>query len=338
METKKIAKYWKKLDNGKVQCTLCPHNCILKNGQLGICKTRVNEGGKLFTIAFANPVAAHIDPIEKKPLVHFYPTSKAFSIATAGCNLSCKNCQNWEISQASPLDLDSYFLPPEQVVELAIKYGSKSIAYTYTDPIAFYEYTLETAKLAHKNNLKNVLISAGFINEEPLRELAPYIDAANIDLKSFDPKIYKRLNAGDLEPVLRTLKILKEYNVWLEITNLIIPGWTDDLEMIRKMCKWLVDNGFEQTPLHFSRFHPTYKLLDVPSTPVPTLEKAIEIAKQQGMKYVFIGNVWGHTAENTYCPKCGKPVILREGFSVKEFHLKDGKCEYCGNPIAGIWQ
>ena len=337
METKKIAKYWKKLENNKVQCLLCPHNCILKPGQTGICKTRINEEGTLYTIAYANPVAVHLDPIEKKPLIHFYPKSKAFSIATAGCNLSCKNCQNWEISQSSPLELDSYYLPPQQVIELAIKYKAKSIAYTYTDPVAFYEYTLETAKLAHKNNLKNVLISAGFINEEPLRELAPYIDAANIDLKSFDNEIYKKLNAGELGAVLRTLKILKEYNVWLEITNLIIPGWTDDLEMIRKMCKWLVENGFEQTPLHFSRFYPTYKLQNVPPTPVETLEKAIEIAHSEGMQFVFIGNVWGHPAENTYCPKCGKKIIEREGFDVKEYHIKDGKCEFCGNPIPGVW-
>ena len=338
MKTKIEAKYYKKLDGNKVRCTLCPHNCILKPNQLGICKTRINENGTLYTIAYANPVAVHLDPIEKKPLIHFYPTTSALSIATAGCNLSCKNCQNWEISQASPLDLESYYLPPEKVIELAKQYQAKSIAYTYTDPVAFYEYTLETAKLAHKHGIKNVFISAGYINEEPLRELAPYLDAANIDLKSFDDKIYRRLNAGRLEPVLRTLKILKEYGVWIEITNLVIPNWTDDMDMIRKMCQWLVDNGFAENPLHFSRFHPTYKLPDVPSTPVSTLEKAIEVAKQAGMKYVFIGNVWGHEAESTYCPNCGRKVIGRVGFSVTEYNLEGGKCKFCGTPIAGVWE
>ncbi len=337
MTTKIEAKYYEKLDDNKVRCTLCPHYCTLKPGQPGICKTRINEDGILYTIAYANPVAVHVDPIEKKPLAHFYPTTGAFSISTAGCNLSCKNCQNWEISQASPLDLDFYYLPPEKVVELAKQYNAKSIAYTYTDPVAFYEYTLDTAKLARKAGLKNVFISAGFINEQPLRELAPYLDAANIDLKSFDDKIYRRLNAGKLEPVLRTLKILKEYGVWIEITNLVIPQWTDDLEMIRKMCRWLVDNGFSENPLHFSRFHPTYKLPDLPSTPVSVLEKAMEIAKEEGMKYVLIGNVWGHPAESTYCPSCGRKVIGRLGFEVTEYNLVDGKCKFCGAPIAGVW-
>ncbi len=337
MANKIIAKYFEKLEDNKVKCTLCPHNCILKNNQLGICKTRINHDGILYTLAYANPVAVHIDPIEKKPLAHFLPKSDTFSIATAGCNLSCKNCQNWEISQASPLELPSYDLPPEQVVKQALNHNCKSIAYTYTDPVAFYEYTLETAKLAHKAGLKNVFISAGFINEQPLRELAPYLDAANIDLKSFDDKIYKRLNAGRLEPVLRTLKILKEYNVWVEITNLIVPGWTDDMQMIKKMAKWLVDNGFENNPLHFSRFYPTYKLLDAPATPVKTLEKAAEIAKAQGMKFVYIGNVWGHKLENTYCPHCGKLLIKRFGFNVEEINISDGKCKFCGAHIAGIW-
>ena len=331
------AKYYETLDGDKVKCTLCPHECILKEGQTGICRTRKNIKGILYTLAYGNPVAVHIDPIEKKPLTHFYPRSKAFSIATAGCNLSCKNCQNWEISQASPLDLPSYNLSPEEIVELAQKNNCKSIAYTYTDPVAFYEYTLDTAKIARQKGIKNVLISAGFINPEPLEELAPYIDAANIDLKSFDDKIYKRLNAGRLQPVLDTLKILKKHGVWLEITNLIIPDWNDSEEMLEKMCHWLVENGFENYPLHFSRFHPTYKLPDTPSTPVSTLEKAIEIAKQKGIKYPLIGNVWGHKYESTFCPVCGNPVIERIGFEVKKINISQGKCVFCNTKIDGIW-
>ncbi len=332
------AKYYEVLDDNKVRCTLCPHYCIIRDGRLGICKTRQNIKGKLYTIAFGNPCAVHVDPIEKKPLQHFLPGTLAFSISTAGCNLNCKNCQNWEISQVSPLEIPSYYLPPEEVVKKAIETNSKSIAYTYTDPVAFYEYTLETAKLARKAGIKNVFISAGFINEEPLRELAPFLDAANIDLKSFDDNIYKKLNAGRLQPVLNTLKILKEHDVWIEITNLLIPGWTDDLKMIEKMCNWLVENGFDKYPLHFSRFTPMYKLSDIQPTPVKTLEKARKIALKAGMKYVFIGNVWGHEAEHTYCPKCGKPVIKRVGFNVTEINLADGKCKFCGEPIDGIWK
>lgn len=339
METKIVAKYWEQLDDNKVRCTLCPNNCVLREGQLAPCRTRINNNGTLYTIAFANPVAVHVDPIEKKPLAHFLPGSLAFSISTAGCNLHCKNCQNWEISQASPTDLPYYYLPPEQVVEKAQETGSQSIAYTYTDPVAFYEYTLETAKIARSRGIKNVIVSAGYINEQPLRELAPYIDAANIDLKSFDESIYRRLNGGSLADVLRSLKILREHNVWVEITNLIIPGYNDDAQMIRNMCQWLVDNGFADSPLHFSRFHPAYKLTDVPPTPTETLEKAVEIALETGIKYPLIGNVWGHPRESTFCPKCGNKVISRIGFEIKEVNLTpDGKCNKCGFPIAGRWE
>ncbi len=332
------AKYYRKKDEKTVQCLLCPHNCIIKEGKLGICKTKKNINGKLYSLAYSNPCAVHIDPIEKKPLQHFLPGSLAFSIATAGCNLNCKNCQNWEISQISPLEIDNYFLPPEEVVLQAKKTNCRSIAYTYTDPTAFYEYTLETAKIAKKKGIKNVFISAGYINEAPLKELAPYLDAANIDLKSFSDEIYRKLNAGRLKPVLRTLEILKQYNVWIEITNLVIPNWTDDLNMIKQMCQWLVDNGFEKYPLHFSRFTPMYKLTNIPQTSVSILEKARDIAMEVGMKYVFIGNVWGHPAENTYCPSCGNPVIERYGFSLQKINMTNGKCNVCGYPIDGIWE
>ena len=338
MTTNIIAKYWKKLDNNKVKCTLCPNNCILRSGQIGPCRTRKNFDGTLYSIAYANPVAVHVDPIEKKPLAHFLPGSLTFSISTAGCNLACKNCQNWEISQAAPNDLPFYYLPPKKVIQEAIKANAKSIAYTYTDFVAYYEYTLETAMLAKNFGLKNIIVSAGFINSEPLKEIAPFIDAANIDLKSFDDKIYKRLNSGHLEPVLNTLKILKKYNVWLEITNLIIPGYTDEENMIKKMCNWLVDNGFAETPLHFSRFHPSFKLINVPPTPIEILEKAIEIALKTGIKYPLIGNVWGHERENTFCPKCNKKIVSRIGFQVKQVNITNGKCNFCNNYIAGIWK
>lgn len=320
-----------------IKCKLCPQNCDIKEGETGDCRTRLNIDGKLHCIAYGNPCAVHVDPIEKKPLYHFLPSTKSFSIATAGCNLACLNCQNWEISQASPKDTRNYDLMPEKVVEQAASNDCKSIAYTYSDPVAFYEYTYDTSKTARLQGIRNVLISAGYINEEPLRKLSAYIDAANIDLKSFSNEIYEMLNAGTLQPVLDTLRILKEEGVWTEITNLIVPTWNDDMEMIGKMCEWLVKNGMKNFPLHFSRFNPLYKLTNLPATPVKTLEKARSTAVKAGMKFVYIGNVPGHDAENTYCPKCQSLIILRKGFHIGDFRIKSQCCEYCGEPIPGVW-
>ncbi|HSG67379.1 MAG TPA: AmmeMemoRadiSam system radical SAM enzyme, partial [Bacteroidales bacterium] len=261
-----------------IKCKLCPQACEIKVDETGDCRTRVVKDNKLYTIAYGNPCAIHIDPIEKKPLNHFLPSSKAFSIATAGCNLACLNCQNWSISQIGPRDSRNYDLMPEQAVAECKKNSCQSIAYTYSDPVAFYEYTYDTAMLARKAGIKNVFISAGYINEQPLRDICPYLDAANIDLKSYSDQIYEMLNAGTLQPVLDTLRIMKEEGVWLEITNLVIPDWTDDMEMIKKMCAWLAGHGFEDTPLHFSRFQPLYKLTHLPPTPVNTLEQARKIA------------------------------------------------------------
>lgn len=330
------AMYYTKTPKG-VQCLLCPKECILKEGQLGLCKSRINEGGELFTIAYGNPCAMHVDPIEKKPMYHFLPGTMSFSVASAGCNLSCLNCQNSEISQKSPLETNNYNLSPEELVSNAQKNSCNSIAYTYTEPITYYEYTLNSAKKAKELGLKNVMVSAGYINEEPLRELAKYLDGANIDLKSFSNEIYKKLNRASLEPVLNTLKILKEEGVWLEITNLIIPEWTDNLEMIKAMCNWLKSNGFENTPLHLSRFHPTYKLMNVCSTPLETLESAYEIAKEAGLNYVYLGNVRGSEKEHTYCPKCGKILIERQSYIISKNNISEGKCIFCEHPIAGVW-
>lgn len=321
-----------------IKCKLCPQSCDIEEGQTGDCRTRIRFGDKLYTIAYGNPCAVHIDPIEKKPLYHFLPSSRAYSIATAGCNLACLNCQNWQISQANPKETRNYDLMPERVVEEAVKNKCQAIAYTYSDPVAFYEYTLDTAKLAKLQGVKNVIISAGYINEQPLRELIPYIDGANIDLKSFSGEIYEMLNAGTLEPVLNTLKILKEEGVWLEITNLVVPSWTDDMEMIGKMCDWLAAEGFEDTPLHFSRFHPTYKLNNLPPTPLSTLEEAAETAKNAGIRYAYIGNVPSNHSENTICPECGKTVIGRQGFFIKDFKIEEGSCSYCGTSVPGVWK
>ncbi len=338
MEKAKEAMYYEKMDETRMLCQLCPHECIIFPKKRGDCHNRINYNGKLYTIAYANPCAVHVDPIEKKPLFHFLPTSKAFSIATAGCNLSCMNCQNWNISQVGPEETRNYDLPPGKVVDNCINYNCDSIAYTYSEPIAFYEYTYDTSIIARQKGIKNIFISAGYIHEKPLRKISKYLDAANIDLKSFDEDTYKKLNAGSLQPVLNTLKTLKEEGVWIEITNLIVPSWTDDMDMIKKMCEWLAENGLDEAPLHFSRFTPRYKLKHLPVTPVSKMNKARKIAQQAGLKYVYVGNVPGHEGESTFCPECEKVLLKRRGFYILENNLDNNFCKYCGAIIAGVWQ
>jgi pyruvate formate lyase activating enzyme len=282
-----------------VECTNCPNNCTLKRMETSKCRNRINVKDKLYSIAYGNPCAVHIDPIEKKPFYHFLPSSRAFSIATAGCNFACLNCQNWEISQKSPKETVNMDLMPANVVAACVNNNCESIAYTYGEPTVFYEYVHDTARLAKASGIKNIYKSNGYINEQPLRMLCKYLDAANIDLKGFTESTYLKLNSGKLAPVLRTLQVLKEEGVWLEITNLIIPSWTDDMKTIREMCKWLVANKLDENPLHFSRFSPLHKLTQLPSTPLLTLQKAREIALSEGMKYVYIGNVPGANLEDT---------------------------------------
>jgi pyruvate formate lyase activating enzyme len=323
-----------------VQCLLCPRRCTISSGARGFCGVRENRDGILYTLSYAKPVSLNdIDPIEKKPLFHFLPATKTFSVATAGCNLKCKFCQNWTISQRRPEEVDYAYLNPQELVTLAKKSGRPTIAYTYTEPTIFYEYMFETAQLAKIQGIKNIMHSNGYINEEPLRQLAKYLDAANIDLKGFTDEYYAKLTEGSLEPVLKSLKILKEEGVHLEITNLVISGYNDDFEVIRKMCLWIKENLGEDTPIHFSRARPEYKLLSIINTPIETLQKARSIALDCGLKYVYIGNVAGHPAENTYCPKCKNTLIARQGiFVVSEVNIVDGKCKFCGEKIEGVWR
>ena len=320
-----------------IRCQICPNECTLKEGELSDCHNRRVYDGKLYTIAYGNPCAIHIDPIEKKPLYHFKPGSAAFSIATAGCNLACLNCQNWTISQSSPEETQNYDLMPDKVVEQALKYECDSIAYTYSEPITYYEYTFDSGRLAHEAGISNVLVSAGYIHTEPLLQLCQVIDAANIDLKSLDDSIYLKLNAGKLEPVLNTLKTLKEEGVWLEITNLIVPSWTDDLDMIKRICGWLSENGFSDTPLHFSRFHPQYKLQKLPVTPVQTLQSAKDLAISEGIDYVYIGNVPGNDSAHTYCPNCQQMLVERSGYHIMNNHIQNNSCPNCSTPVPGVW-
>ncbi len=324
-----------------VNCKLCPNNCILAPGDRSACRVKVNMDGTLYTIAYGNPCAVHVDPIEKKPLMHFLPQTGAFSIATAGCNLRCLNCQNWEISQSRPEDVVNVDLPPEKVVELTKESGCTSIAYTYSEPVAFYEYMYDTGMLAHEHGLKNVWVSNGYINRKPLEQLCKVIDAANVDLKSYDEEIYNRLNAGHLKPILNTLRTLRDKGVWFEVTTLLVPTYLDDMRMIERMCRWLIKEIGPGHPMHFSRFMPQHKLSHLPPTPVATLRAAREVALNAGMHYVYVGNVALDEvpgSANTYCPKCRELLVERRGFFVIRNDITNGACKHCGRPIEGVWE
>ena len=284
-------RYYKKLENGRVECQLCPHHCKIANGKTGICQSRRNVNGMLVSEGYGKPCSLAIDPIEKKPLYHFHPGTKCLSIACTGCNFRCLNCQNHEISQVSSSDVGHYDLTPQQVVDLCLEHHCPGIAYTYTEPLTYLEYVVDTARLAQKSGLWNVLVTAGYVCQEPLKDLLPYLDAANIDLKSFSDDIYQRISGGHLQPVLDTIIAMRDSGVWIELTNLIIPGINDDMAMIRQMCRWIADNGLADNPLHFSRFFPRYKMQNIPPTPLHTLKQAKEIALEEGIKYVYLGNV-----------------------------------------------
>jgi pyruvate formate lyase activating enzyme len=333
---RKIAMFQEDTARG-IMCRICPNECVLKEGETSKCNNRRVYKSKLYTMAYGNPCSVNVDPIEKKPLYHFFPGSRAFSIATAGCNLVCLNCQNWTISQTSPDKTRNAELPPKQVVEEAKNNNCISIAYTYSEPTTFYEYALETATIAKNEGIKNIFKSNGYINPEPLKKICSVIDAANIDLKAITESTYLKLTGGKLQPVLDSLKVYLEMGVWLEITNLVIPTWTDNLDEIRKMCKWLTQNGFSETPLHLSRFYPLYKLDQLPPTPVDILNKAANIATGEGLKFVYTGNVPGNEISNTKCSSCGAVVVERQGYRIVTNKIKNGHCSECGKRVPGIW-
>ena len=319
-----------------VQCELCPNGCVLENGQHSRCRARMNKDGTLYSLVYGKPCAVHVDPIEKKPFNHFLPGTTAFSIATAGCVLSCKFCQNWQISQAKPEDTDTVDLPPDEVVRQAMLYGCKSVTYTYTEPTVFYEYMYDTAIIAKKYGVRNTMHSCGYINEKPLRKLSKYLNAADIDLKGFTEDYYSRICSGSLKPVLNSLVVLKEEGVWLEITNLVIPTLNDDMKTVKEMCRWILKNLGPDVPIHFSRFLPLYKLANLPPTPLETLVEARKTAMDAGLNFVYIGNI-RHEGESTFCPKCKRMLIEREGFFVKQNNVTKGKCKFCGTSIPGVW-
>ena len=321
-----------------VQCELCPRNCEIGPGQSGDCRIRINLDGKLCLVTYGHPVAVHVDPVEKKPLNHFLPGTPILSLATVGCNLHCKNCQNWEISQRNPEDSTAAALPPEDIPALARRHNCASVAYTYTDPLAFYEYTLDSAVKVREAGLKNVLVTAGYANAKPLKRLFRHIDAANIDLKAFSDKFYHDIcGEATLKPVLNAMVLAKSMGVLVEVTNLLIPTLNDKDEEIGKLCRWVKENLGPETPLHFSRFYPNYRMRNLPPTPAKTLLRAREIARAAGLRHVYIGNLTIADAANTFCPSCRKLLVRRRGYLVQENHLDNGKCPACETEVYGKW-
>jgi pyruvate formate lyase activating enzyme len=299
---------------------------------------RENRGGKLYTLVYGNPCAIHVDPIEKKPFYHFLPGTIAFSLATAGCSLRCKYCQNHDISQHPPEELQSHDAPPEAIVGASVQQGAQSIAYTYSEPMVFYEYMLDTARLARRAGLRNTVISAGYVNTEPLRELCRTVDAVKIDLKGNNEDFYREVCGGTLEPVLAAIRTIHEMGVHLEIVNLVVPSLNDDPAELRALVDWVLDTVGPDVPLHFSRFHPDYQLMNLPPTPIESLEVARQTALEAGLHYVYLGNVPGHEGNHTYCPACGQMIIRRAGMATTAMNVVDGRCGHCGAPIAGVWQ
>ena len=322
----------------KTRCLICPKGCELAPGETGDCRVRKNIGGEIVCTTYALPCSVNIDPVEKKPLFHFLPGSPILSIATAGCNLHCKQCQNWQISQAEHFVPASDEVLPEDVVRLAGKQGCPAIAYTYTEPLVSYEYTYDCCEAAAEAGIKNVLVTAAYINPEPLRRICQHVDAANVDLKSFSDDFYRDVCDARLKPVLKALTIMKDCGVMLEVTNLIIPTLNDSEEETRQLCGWVVENLGPETPLHFSCFFPQNKLKHLPPTPPDTVLRAREIALEAGLQFVYVGNMQSAAGESTHCPVCGKLLIERHGYTLLQNRIEKGHCPACQTPIIGIWE
>jgi pyruvate formate lyase activating enzyme len=329
---------YEKQPDGSVKCSMCGHRCLIVEGRRGVCGVRENQGGTLYSLVYGRPVALHVDPIEKKPLFHFQPGALSYSVATAGCNLRCEHCQNYDISQASKQGgkIVGDDVPPEKVVEGAVKAGCSSIAYTYTEPTIFMEYALDISKLAVEHGLKNVFVSNGFMTPESVDLIAPFLHADNVDLKSFSDRFYREVCGGRLEPVLETLKGLVKKGVWVEVTTLVIPTLNDSVDELREIAGFIKNELGDHVPWHVSRFHPDYKLTHLPATPFNTIKKALDVGRDVGLKYVYAGNISHDESENTYCYGCGKLLIERHGFSISGNFVKDSKCPECGALVHGV--
>ena len=332
------ARFYDKLPYKKIKCKLCPRECVIDDRERGYCGVRENRGGTYYSLVHSRVCAAHVDPIEKKPLFHFLPGSMAFSVATAGCNVNCKMCQNWDISQSRPEQVTSTFISPQNLADLAGRNQCPSIAYTYSEPVVFCEYVLDSAEAGRAAGVKSVVISGGYVQEEPLKQLCRRVDAIKIDVKAFTDKFYKEIVNGDLKAVLNTLVSIRKSGVWNEVVYLVIPTLNDSDDEFRGLARWMKAELGPDVPLHFSQFHPEYLLKNLPVTPVPTLERAKAICDAEGLHYVYIGNVPGHPAEGTWCPKCRRVVVERAGFTVRALHLDKGKCHFCHQAIPGIWE
>jgi pyruvate formate lyase activating enzyme len=339
-ETKFIreARYYEKLPHKKIRCTLCPRACEIDDRERGYCGVRENREGTYYTLVYARPCTYHADPIEKKPLFHFLPGSLAFSIATAGCNVNCKFCQNWQISQVRPEQIRSIYMPPDKTALLAEEYQCRSIAYTYSEPIIFYEYMEDCIHAGHQRGIRSVMITGGYISQEPLKNLCRTIDGIKVDLKSYSEKYYREVVNGELKPVLDGLVTMKSMGVWTEIVYLVVPTLNDSDKELTDLCRWIKHNLGTDVPIHFTRFHPQYLLKNLPPTPLSTLETAKHIADAEGLRYVYLGNVPGHKAENTYCHACGRVLIDRIGYTIRQIHINKGRCNFCKASIPGVWE
>ncbi|MDY6990397.1 MAG: AmmeMemoRadiSam system radical SAM enzyme [Thermodesulfobacteriota bacterium] len=334
----KEAMFYMSLPENEIRCNLCNHRCKIKEGKRGICTVRENRKGRLYSLVYGKVIAEHIDPVEKKPLFHFWPGSTAFSIGTVGCNFHCKHCQNFDISQYPQKQKGKIIgqdRRPEEIVAAAKAAGCKSIAYTYNEPTVFYEFAFDTALLAEKEGIRNVFVSNGYMTSDAARHIAPCLDAINIDLKAFSDKSYKEVCGARLKPVLKTIELMKELDVWLEVTTLIIPGLNDGEQELRDIARFVKGVGPE-VPWHVSQFYPAYKLMDRPVTPVATLRRAREIGMEEGLRYVYEGNVPGEGGENTHCYACGAVLLKRYGLTLRQNRLQDGKCPECGTTIEGV--
>ena len=330
---------YESLTQKRVRCNLCAHHCVTADGKKGVCQVRENRNGVLYTLAYGRTITQHVDPIEKKPLFHFLPGSTAYSVATPGCNFRCRWCQNWEISQM-PRERDLIAgreATPEQIVASALETGSRSIAYTYTEPTIFFEYAYDTARLAHEAGLANLYITNGYMTSEMLDLFHPYLDAANVDLKAFREKTYHHYVGAGLQPVLDSMKMMKRLGIWLEVTTLVIPDLNDDSAELRDAARFVSQELGPETPWHISRFFPHYEMIDRPPTPIDTLQQAREIGLEEGLHYVYVGNIPDDSGQNTYCPECGRLLIQRQSYRIAENITREGCCPTCGTSIAGVW-
>jgi pyruvate formate lyase activating enzyme len=331
------ARFYQKLANRKIKCKLCPRECTVGDKERGYCGVRENHGGTYYTLVHSRMAAAHVDPVEKKPLFHYLPGSVAFSLGTAGCNVNCKFCQNWEISQSRPEQVPAEYAPPHRVAELAKQYNCPTIAFTYSEPVVFAEYLMDTADAGHEAGVRSVVVSNGFMQEEALKAAYGKMDAVKIDLKAFSESYYQKVVTGQLKPVLETLVTLRKMGKWTEIVYLVLPTLNDSDQEIRGLAQWIKANLGPDVPLHFTQFHPQYLMKNMPITPVPTLERAKAIADAEGLHFVYIGNVPGHPAQNTYCPKCKRMLVERVGFTASKMLIRKSSCPFCQQPIPGVW-